>query len=108
MTASLPLGLPGSAQCDHDPIFQGTHAHPDVIGRVSRLCLSLGVVPVFVVPHEFGFQSMIEHDSGPWQAKVWARFQHGSLADLQGHSQREVTALRRHRAERTESAPPSA
>ena len=99
------FGLPGYAQFDNDTIFQGTHAHPDVIGRVSRLCLSLGVVPVFVVPHEFGFQSMIENYNGTWQAKVWARFQHGSLADLQGHSQRYVTALHRHRAERIESAP---
>ena len=99
------FGLPGYAQFDNDTIFQGTHAHPDVIGRVSRLCLSLGVVPVFVVPHEFGFQSMIENYNGTWQAKVWARFQHGSLADLQGHSQRYVTALRRHRTDRIESAP---
>src|SRR5262249_53909533 len=99
------FGLPGYAQFDNDTIFQGTHAHPDVVGRVSRLCLSLGVVPVFVVPHEFGFQSMIENYNGTWQAKVWARFLHGSLADLQGHSQRYVTALRRHRADRIESAP---
>ena len=99
------FGLPGYAQFDNDTIFQGPHAHPDVIGRVSRLCLSLGVVPVFVVPHEFGFQSMIENYNGTWQAKVWARFQHGSLLDLQGHSQRYVTALRRHRADRIESAP---
>jgi hypothetical protein len=99
------FGLPGYAQFDNDTIFQGTHAHPDVIGRVSRLCLSLGVVPVFVVPHEFGFQSAIENDNGTWQAKVWTRFQHGSLLDLQGHSQRYVTALRRHRADRIESAP---
>jgi hypothetical protein len=99
------FGLPGYAQFDNDTIFQGTHAHPDVIGRVSRLCLSLGVVPVFVVPHEFGFQSMVENYNGTWQAKVWARFQHGSLPDLQGHSQRYVTALRRHRADRIESAP---
>ena len=99
------FGLPGYAQFDNDTIFQGPHAHPDVIGRVSRLCLSLGVVPVFVVPHEFGFQSMIENYNGTWQAKVWARFQHGSLPDVQGHSQRYVTALRRHRADRIESAP---
>ena len=98
-------GLPGYAQFDNDTIFQGTHAHPDVIGRVSRLCLSLGVVPVFVVPHEFGFQSMVENYNGTWQAKVWARFPHGSLSDLRGHSQRYVTALRRHRADRIESAP---
>jgi len=100
------FGLPGYAQFDNDTIFQGTHAHPDVIGRVSRLCLSLGVVPVFVVPHEFGFQSMIENYNGTWQAKVWTRFEHGSLLDLQGHSQRYVTALRHHRADRIESAPP--
>src|SRR4051795_5374406 len=99
------FGLPGYAQFDNDTIFQGPHTHPDVVGRVSRLCLSLGVVPVFVVPHEFGFQSMVENYNGTWQAKVWARFQHGSLPDLQGHSQRYVTALRRHRADRIESAP---
>ena len=99
------VGLPGYAQFDNDTIFQGTHAHPDVIGRVSRLCLSLGVIPVFVVPREFGFRSAIENYNGTWQAKVWARFEHGSPLDLQGHSQRYVTALRRHRADRIESAP---
>jgi len=99
------FGLPGYAQFDNDTTFQGPHAHPDVVGRVSRLCLSLGVVPVFVVPHEFGFQSTIENYNGTWQAKVWARFEHGSLPDLQGHSQRYVTALRRHRGDRIESAP---
>jgi hypothetical protein len=99
------FGLPGYAQFDNDTIFQGPHAHPDVIGRVSRLCLGLGVVPVFVVPHEFGFQSAIENYNGTWQAKVWARFEHGSLPDVQGRSERYVTALRRHRADRIESAP---
>ena len=44
------FGLPGYAQFDNDMIFQGTHAHPDAVGRVSRLCLGLGVVPVFVPP----------------------------------------------------------
>ena len=99
------FGLPGYAQFDNDTIFQGPHTHPDVLGRVSRLCLSLGVTPVFVVPHEFGFQSTIENYNGTWQAKVWARFEPGSLPDLQGHSQRYVAALRRHRADRIELAP---
>jgi hypothetical protein len=99
------FGLPGYAQFDNDTIFQGPHAHPDVVGRVSRLCLGLGVTPVFVVPREFGFQSMVENYNGTWQAKVWARFEHGSLSDLQACSGRHVTALRRHRADRIESAP---
>ena len=99
------FGRPGSAPFDNDTIFQGPHTHPDVIGRVSRLGLGLGVIPVFVVPHEFGFQSAIENSNGTWPATVWARFEHGSLPDLQGRSQRSVTALRRHRADRIESAP---
>jgi predicted transcriptional regulator len=98
-------GLPGYAQFDNDTIFQGTHTHPDVIGRVMRLCLSLGVVPVFVPPREVGFQAMIENYNGQWQAKVWTRFTHGSVAELQGCSGRYVAAMRRSRADRIEAAP---
>ena len=89
------FGLPGYAQFDNDTIFQGTHTHPDVIGRVMRLCLSLGIVPVFVPPREMGFQAMIESYNGQWQAKVWARFAHGSLAELEGRSGRYVAAVHR-------------
>ena len=88
------VGLPGYAQFDNDMIFHGTHRYPDALGRVIRLCLSLGVVPVFVPPRETGFQAMIESYNGWWQAKVWSRFQHADLEDLQGHSQRYVAALR--------------
>src|SRR3954468_602886 len=42
------VGLPRYAQFDNAMIFQGTHRYPDALGRVTRLCLSLGVVPVFV------------------------------------------------------------
>ena len=100
------FGLPGYAQFDNDTIFQGPHAHPDVLGRVSRLCLSLGVVPVFVPPREPGFQAAIEGYNGSWQAKVWARFEHADLDGLTDRSRRHVAALRRHRADRIEAAPP--
>ncbi len=99
------LGLPGYAQFDNDTIFQGTHAHPDAVGRVSRLCLGLGVVPVFVPPREPGFQAAMENDNDAWQAKVWSRFEHADLSGLQDRSRRQVAALRRHRADRIESAP---
>jgi len=98
-------GLPAYAQFDNDTIFQGTHAHPDAIGRVSRLCLSLKVTPVFVPPREMGFQAAIEGFNGSWQSRVWARFTHQDLTDLQGRSDRHVAALRRHRAARIEAAP---
>jgi hypothetical protein len=98
-------GLPDYAQFDNDMIFHGTHRYPDALGRVIRLCLSLEVVPVLVPPRETGFQAMIESYNGWWQAKVWSRFQHASLEDLQGHSQRYVAALKKQRAARIEAAP---
>src|SRR3954451_2059219 len=54
------VGLPGYAQFDNDMIFHGTHRYPDALGRVVRVCLSLGVGPVFVPPRETGFQAMID------------------------------------------------
>jgi putative transposase len=99
------FGLPGYAQFDNDMIFHGTHRYPDALGRVLRLCLSLGVVPVLVPPRETGFQAMIESYNGWWQTKVWSRFQHQDLEDLQGHSHRYVAALKKQRAARIEAAP---
>lgn len=99
------VGLPGYAQFDNDMIFHGTHRYPDALGRVIRLCLSLAVVPVLVPPRETGFQAMIESYNGWWQAKVWSRFQHTDLEDLQGHSSKYVAAARRQRAARIEAAP---
>ena len=100
------FGLPGYAQFDNGTIFQGSHAHPDVVGRVSRMCLSLGVAVVFAPPRETGFQAGIESYNGSWQVRVWSRFQHGNLAELCDRSRRHVVALRRHRAERIAAAPP--
>jgi hypothetical protein len=99
------VGLPGYAQFDNAMIFQGTHRYPDALGRVARMCLSLGVVPVFVPPREMGFQAMIESYNGWWQARVWARFQHPDLGHLQARSHGHVQALRVHRAARIEAAP---
>jgi hypothetical protein len=99
------VGLPGHAQFDNDMIFQGTHRWPDALGRVIRLGLSLGVVPVFVPPNEMGFQAMIESYNGWWQSRVWTRWQHPDLAALQERSRRHVRALRRHREARLEAAP---
>jgi hypothetical protein len=98
-------GLPDYVQFDNDTLFQGPHHLPDVIGRVMRLCLSLGVVPVFAPPRETGFQASIENYNGLWQAKVWSRFEHASLAALQERSTQYVTAHRRRTKTRREAAP---
>lgn len=100
------LGLPVYAQFDNDNRFQGPHQHVDAVGRVMRLCLSLGTTPVFAPPREPGFQNAVENLNGRWQAKVWARFAPGSLGELLAHSDRYVVASRQRAAARSETAPP--
>lgn len=99
------FGTPAYAQFDNDTRFQGPHQHRGAIGRVIRLCLGLGIVPVFVPVAEQGFQAGIESYNGLWQAKVWARFHHESLRALQERSARYVVAHRRRSTPRRESAP---
>jgi transposase-like protein len=98
-------GRPTYAQFDNDTIFQGGHRGQDVLGRVVRTCLRLDVIPIFAPPQESGFQAAIENFNGRWQAKVWARFYHDSLAALQDRSRRYVGAYRQRAAARIEGAP---
>lgn len=99
------FGLPAYAQFDNDTRFQGAHHFPDTIGRVTRLCLSLGVIPVFAPPRETGFQAAIESFNARWQAKVWERFHYESLNALQVQSVRYIAAYRSHLSSRMERAP---
>jgi hypothetical protein len=99
------FGCPAYAQFDNDARFQGAHQHPDVIGRISRLCLSLGIVPVFTPPRETGFQAAIESLNNRWQQKVWHRLHHDSLESLCVRSERYTAAARRKKALRQEQAP---
>jgi len=101
----LNWGLPTYSQFDNDTRFQGPHQHPDVVGSVTRLCLSLGVTPVFVPPREPGFQAGMESFNGMWQAKVWCRYRHTDLPALQAQSARYVGAYRTRRAARIDAAP---
>lgn len=98
-------GLPAYAKFDNDTVFQGAHQWPNSFGRVTRLCLQLGVTPVFVPPREPGFQAEIESFNGRWQRFVWRRFVHRSLTDLCAHSDRFLDALRRQGAPRIGGAP---
>jgi hypothetical protein len=79
---------------------------PDTFGRVTRLCLSLGVTPVFTPPREMGFQADVENYNGRWQAKVWRRFTFATPHDVVAQSARFVAACRQRAAHRIESAPP--
>lgn len=99
-------GLPDYLQFDNDTVFQGPHQHADVFGRVTRMCLQLGVTPVFSPPRENGFQASIEAYNGRWQQKVWQRFTFDSLADVRRQSARFVKAVHQRSASRIQDAPP--
>ena len=96
-------GLPTYAQFDNDTIFQGAHQFPDTVGRISRACLALGVVPVFATPREHGFQNAIEGFNSLWQSKVWRRFHFEDVANVAAASALYVTAYRAKTATRQES-----
>jgi len=99
------VGLPGYAQFDNDTRFLGTHGRPDVLGPVPRLCLALGVTPVFAPIREHGFQASIEAFNGLWQARVWKRSFGLHRAGLIELSDRYVAAHRDRRTVRIEAAP---
>ena len=87
-------GRPRYVQFDNDTRFQGAHQFPDSFGRVLRLCLQLGSVPVFAPPQETGFQAAIESFNGLWQVKVWQRTRFHGLKDLSARNVRYIQAHR--------------
>ena len=99
-------GLPAYAQFDNGTVFFGNGLHRDAIGRVARLCLSLGVIPVFAPPREHGIQNLIEGFNSLWKRKVWHRFKWTSRAELRLGCDLYVEALLERRAQRRDSAPP--
>lgn len=98
-------GLPEYAQFDNDTVFQGAHQFPDTVGGVSRLCLQLGIIPVFAPPAEHGPQNVIESYNNLWQEKVWQRHHVGTIAQLQVHSDRYVAAHRARHAAKVDNTP---
>ena len=88
-------GLPDYVQFDNDNVFQGAHHYPDAVGRVTRLCLALDVIPVFAPPREPGLQNAIEGFNGLWQSKVWQRHHCPTVAALRRVS---ATYIKAHRA----------
>jgi transposase len=99
------VGRPAYAQFDNDTRFHGPHQFPDVIGRVSRLCMALNIIPVFAAPREHGPQNAVESFNYRWQAYVWARYLYGSIAELRTASDRYIAACCQKHARRIDAAP---
>jgi hypothetical protein len=99
------VGLPRYAKFDNGTVFQGAHHRPDSFGRVTRMCLSLQVTPVFAPPLCRGFQADIEAFNRRWQDAVWSRFTFCNRDAVVAQSRRFVAAHRQRYAVRIEDAP---
>lgn len=98
-------GLPAYAQFDNATIFQGAHQFRDTVGRVSRLCLALGVIPVFAPPLEHGMQNTIESFNALWQTKVWQRYHMTDMRELKSRNARYIAAHRARHQSQSDAAP---
>ncbi len=77
------LGLPFIQQVDNENAFCGGHTHPRVIGRVVRLCLFVGIEPLFIPVHEAKRNYWIERFHSLWVSAFWSRQKFRDLAHVQ-------------------------
>jgi hypothetical protein len=85
-------------------IFQGPRKQ-NSIGQVIRVCLSLGVTPVFATPYEQGFQGKIERFNGEVQQKFWRRKKFKNLKQVTAELEKYVFAHRLAHQDKIVTAP---
>jgi hypothetical protein len=67
------LGLPDGLQMDNDGAFSGGRRGPRVFSRFVRLCLFLGIEPIFIPFYEAERNELVEFVNGLWQRAFWRR-----------------------------------
>lgn len=80
------LGIPRFAQFDNAMEFYGSPQYPRSTGQVIRLCLSLGVEPVFIPVREPWRNGKVEKFNDYWTDKFFSRVQMDSEKALKGES----------------------
>lgn len=58
------LGLPKVLQMDNGLEFRGSNRYPRSPGKLARVCMNLGVEPLFIPPHEPWRNGVIENLNG--------------------------------------------
>jgi putative transposase len=74
----LRLGLPQYQQVDNEWVFCGSPAHPRGMGKLIRLCLLVGVEPLFIPVREPWRNGVVEKFNHHWQQGFFGRV---NLAD---------------------------
>ncbi len=66
-------GIPNYLQMDNGACFIGDMKHSRHFSRVVRLCLYLGVEPVFIAPRNPWMNGSIESFNGEFEEKLWSK-----------------------------------
>lgn len=77
------LGLPDGLQMDNDAAFCGGYKAPRLFGRFVRLCLYVGIEPIFIPPSEAQRNGVVERLNGLWSQSFWNRQHFASLPAVQ-------------------------
>jgi len=93
-------GLPRYQQVDNESCFSGGYTHPDVLGKVVRLALFVGVELVFSPYYHPQSNGSVERFHRDYAAFVW---QKEPLADLPAVRQRSALFYRAYRTSRHHS-----
>lgn len=76
------LGLPDGLQMDNDAAFCGGYKTPRIFGEFVRLCLYLGIEPIFVPVHEPKRNGVVERLNGLWSQAFWNRYHFRSVSHV--------------------------
>jgi transposase InsO family protein len=76
------LGLPDGLQLDNDAAFCGGYKAPRIFGQFVRLCLYLGIEPIFIPVGEPKRNGLIERVNGLWSQAFWERHHFHSVLEV--------------------------
>jgi putative transposase len=76
------VGLPDGLQMDNDSAFSGGGKAPRRFGDFVRLCLSLGIEPIFLPVGEPKRNGVVEGLNGLWSRSFWNRRHFRSVAQV--------------------------
>ena len=74
------IGLPDGLQLDNDAAFNGGYKVPRVFGAFVRLCLYVGIEPIFLPVGEPKRNRVVERLHGLWSQTFWRTHRFDTLA----------------------------
>ncbi len=82
LAAWQQIGLPNGLQLDNDAAFNGGYKVPRLFGAFVRLCLYVGIEPIFLPVGEPKRNSVVERLHGLWSQTFWRTHRFDTLAEV--------------------------